>query len=292
MSFWQEIARRISAASGQPFAPRPPSGLGGGCINSTFRLSDARQDWFVKTNDADRLDMFEAEADGLNSLAAAGAIGVPRALCHGTCEGRSYIVMQHLELGRGASRDWARAGRQLADLHRTTSDAFGWGRDNTIGATPQRNAWHRDWIVFWRDQRLGFQLQLAAQRGHGGRLQALGEQLLARFPALIGHDPVPSLLHGDLWGGNIGFAPDGNPFIYDPATYYGDREAELAMTELFGGFSADFYAAYREAWPVGDGYPVRRELYNLYHVLNHLNLFGGGYGRQATAMMQRLLAEC
>ncbi len=292
MSFWQEVAGRISDASGQAFDPRPPSGLGGGCINDAFRLSDGRQDWFVKTNDADRLDMFEAEAEGLNTLAAADAIGVPQALCCGIFEGRSFIVMQHLQLGRGSSRDWTKAGHQLADLHRSSSDAFGWGRDNTIGATAQHNDWRQDWIVFWREQRLGFQLELAEQRGYGGRLQSLGELLLARFPALIGHDPEPSLLHGDLWGGNIGFGQDGEPFIFDPATYYGDREAELAMTELFGGFSSDFYAAYRESWPVDPGYGVRRDLYNLYHVLNHLNLFGGGYGSQATAMMQRLLAEC
>ncbi len=292
MSCWQEIAQRISETSGQAFDPRPPSGLGGGCINDAFRLGDGRQDWFVKTNDAARLDMFEAEAEGLNSLAAAGAIGVPRALCWGICEDRSFIVMQYLQLGRGSSQDWAKAGRQLAGLHRVSNAAFGWNRDNTIGATQQHNGWDRDWIAFWREQRLGFQLRLAAKRGYGGRLQSLGEQLLVRFPALIGHEPVPSLLHGDLWGGNIGFDRDGEPFIYDPATYYGDREAELAMTELFGGFSADFYAAYNEAWPIDPGYQVRRELYNLYHVLNHLNLFGGGYGSQATAMMQRLLSEC
>ena len=292
MSFWQEIARRISNASGQVFDPRPPCGLGGGCINDAFKLSNGSQAWFVKTNDADRLDMFEAEAAGLNGLASAGAIGVPRPLCTGAEAGQSFIVMEYLSLGQGGMQDWSRAGRQLAELHRTQGKAFGWGRDNTIGATPQLNDWRQDWVAFWRDQRLGYQLELAASRGHHGQLQVLGEQLLTRFAALLDHAPAPSLLHGDLWGGNIGFTDDGDPVIFDPATYYGDREAELAMTELFGGFGSDFYAAYREAWPVDPGYPVRRELYNLYHVLNHLNLFGGGYGSQATTMMQRLLAEC
>ena len=292
MSNWQLIADRISRASGRAFNPGPPAGLGGGCINAAFRLSDDSQAWFVKTNDVDRIDMFEAEAEGLNTLAAAAAIGVPRALCTGTGAGQSFIVMEYLSLGRGGTPNWSRAGRELAGLHRAQGTAFGWDRDNTIGATPQPNYWRQDWVEFWRDQRLGFQLQLAASRGHHGQLQTLGEQLLMRFPALLDHAPQPSLLHGDLWGGNIGFTRDGDPVIYDPATYYGDREAELAMTELFGGFSADFYAAYREAWPLDPGYRVRRELYNLYHVLNHLNLFGGGYGSQAQRMMQRLLAEC
>jgi len=292
LSIWQAIAEQIGTHTGQPFAPDAPRGLGGGCINSAFKLGDGRQTWFVKTNTADRLDMFEAEAAGLEALAAAHAIGVPQALCAGTTDGLSYIVMQHLELGHASNDGWKEAGRQLAALHRESTSAFGWVRENTIGATPQPNRREEDWIRFWQEQRLGFQLRLAASNGYGGRLQSLGEQLLTRFPTLIDHSPRPSLLHGDLWGGNLGFTREGAPVIYDPATYFGDREAEIAMTELFGGFSTDFYAAYREAWPMDAGYRVRRELYNLYHVLNHLNLFGGGYGLQAQGMMQRLLAEC
>ena len=292
MSIWQTIAEQIGAQTGQAFEPAAPTGLGGGCINSAFRLSDGNHSWFVKTNSADRLDMFEAEAAGLDALADAGAIGVPHALCTGSGEGLSFIVMQHLDLGRGSRDGWRQAGRQLAALHRESTEAFGWSRGNTIGATPQHNRWEGDWVRFWREQRLGFQLELAAANGYGGPLQSLGEQLLMRFPALIDHSPMPSLLHGDLWGGNMAFTRDGAPIIYDPATYFGDREAEMAMTELFGGFSADFYAAYREAWPLDAGYRVRRELYNLYHVLNHLNLFGGSYGSQAQGMMQRLLSEC
>ena len=292
MTLWQDIAARIGAASGRPFDPAPPSGLRGGCINDAFRLSDGEQTWFVKTNHADRLAMFEAEAEGLDALAAADAIRVPRALCTGTCHGVSYIVMQHIVLGHGGTAAWRTAGRQLAALHRCTAPDFGWHRDNTIGATHQPNTWQADWIGFWRDQRLGFQLEEAARNGYRGELQTLGAQLLDRFPALIDHSPTASLLHGDLWGGNLGFADDGTPVIYDPATYYGDREADIAMTELFGGFSADFHAAYREAWPLDDGYRLRKTLYNLYHVLNHLNLFGGGYGAQAERMMRTLLAAC
>ena len=289
---WHEIARQIGAATGRPFRPQPPAGRPGGCINDAFTLSDGTHSWFVKTNRVSLLEMFEAEAEGLDELAASATIKVPRALCAGTAGDISFIVLEHLELGQGNILGWRQAGERLAALHRSSAAAFGWKRDNTIGAMPQHNSWQQDWTAFWRDQRLGFQLEEAARNGYRGRLQVLGEQLLARFPALIDHDPPPSLLHGDLWGGNLGFTRAGEPVIYDPATYFGDREAELAMTELFGGFSADFYAAYREAWPIDAGYRVRKTLYNLYHVINHLNLFGGGYGAQAERMLQTLLAEC
>jgi fructosamine-3-kinase len=290
MADWNAIARHISEASGEPFAPAPPCEIGGGCISQALRLSDGLRSWFVKANRADRLDMFEAEAAGLEAMAATGTIRVPRPLCTGSSGGDSYIVMEYLELGGGRG-DRAAAGEQLAAMHRARAPRFGWQRDNTIGATPQPNPWTDDWVTFWREQRLGFQLELAARHGYGGRLQRLGAQLLERFPALIDHDPVPSLLHGDLWGGNLGFDSEGRPVIFDPATYYGDREAELAMTELFGGFGAAFHDAYNAAWPLDPGYRVRRTLYNLYHILNHLNLFGGGYAGQAEAMLQRLLAE-
>lgn len=288
---WDSICLAISTASGEAFTAGPPSGLGGGCINSAVRLCDGDRCYFVKFNRADLLPMFEAEAAGLAEMAAAEAIRVPQPLVTGGGGGESWIVMEYLPMGRPRGDSQQRAGRELAAMHRATADAFGWRLDNTIGSTPQINAWNPDWIRFWRDQRLGFQLDLAARQGYGGRLQTLGERLLGRFDALIDHAPVPSLLHGDLWGGNIGYDESGAPVIFDPAVYYGDREADLAMTELFGGFSGDFYAAYREAWPLDGGYPTRKTLYNLYHILNHLNLFGGGYGGQAIGMMERLLAQ-
>lgn len=292
MSLWGDIADQIAQATGHSFEPEAPRGQGGGCINQAFTLSDGGQSWFVKTNDAARLAMFEAESEGLNALLSTNTLRAPRALLTGCSDNTAYIVVEHLEFGRDNSQGWRRAGRELAKLHRCSTDAFGWHRANTIGATHQSNTWQADWVAFWRDQRLSFQLELAARNGHRGRLQTLGQQLVARFPALIDHDPAPALLHGDLWSGNIGFTRTAEPVIYDPATYFGDREAELAMTELFGGFSADFYAAYHEAWPIDSGYRVRKTLYNLYHVLNHLNLFGGGYRQQAENMLDGLLAEC
>lgn len=292
MSTWQAIAGAIADATGAAFEPHAPDTLGGGCINSAFRLSDGRRDYFVKTNRATLADMFEAEAAGLAAMAETGTLRVPEPVCHGVTGDTAYLVIEYIAPGRRGAESWALAGERLAAMHRHSADRFGWQRDNTIGATPQPNAWHADWTAFWRDRRLGFQLAEAARNGHGGRLQTAGERLRESLPALLDHAPEPSLLHGDLWSGNLAFDADGSPYVYDPATYYGDREADLAMTELFGGFDRDFYAAYTSAWPMPTGYPVRKELYNLYHVLNHLNLFGGGYHGQAMRLMERLLAAC
>ena len=288
---WSHIAGRISELSGTHFSPRAPGRVGGGCINTAVHLSDGRQDWFVKINDAARLDMFEAEAAGLNAMADTHTIRVPRALCTGSHVDSAYIVMDYIEPGHARGGGQALAGERLAAMHRHTAGRFGWERDNTIGATHQPNAWRDDWIDFWREQRLGFQLELVGRNGYAS-LQRRGEKLLDCLHVLIDHAPVPSLLHGDLWGGNIHFDQQGEPVIFDPAVYYGDREADLAMTELFGGFGRDFHAAYDAAWPRDDGYRMRKTLYNLYHILNHANLFGGGYASQAEGMIDRLLSEC
>jgi protein-ribulosamine 3-kinase len=234
--------------------------------------------------------MFIAEAAGLEAIAATNTIRVPLPITHGSAGGQSYLVLEHLEL---SSRGNAKLlGDQLASLHRCSSSQYGFAQDNFIGTTPQPNLWQDNWIDFWREQRLGFQLRLAAQNGYGGQLQSLGTKLQDALPAFFeGYTPKPSLLHGDLWSGNHAFLADGTPAIFDPAVYYGDRECDLAMTELFGGYGTDFYAAYRAAYPLDSGYATRRELYNLYHILNHANLFGGGYAGQAARIMQKLLAE-
>jgi fructosamine-3-kinase len=281
----------ISQTTGKPFelADRRPAG--GGCINQGFSLvgADGRR-FFVKRNEARHEDMFAAEAAGLSELQAAGVLRVPAPICHGLAGDRAFLVLEWLDLdGRG---DGAALGRGLAALHRHTRPRFGWHRDNTIGSTPQPNAEDSDWPAFFGERRLAHQLALARRNGAGRDLVAAGENLAERLPAFFpGYIPPPSLLHGDLWGGNYGYV-DGAPALFDPAVYYGDREADLAMTELFGGFPGAFYAAYREAWPLDPGYGVRKTLYNLYHVLNHFNLFGGGYADQARDMIGRLLAQC
>jgi fructosamine-3-kinase len=288
---WDAIVASTRAASGNRFDPGTPRAVSGGCINRAYSLGSGAHRYFVKLNGADRLSMFEAEAAGLQEMADTNTIRVPRPLCAGIAGGRSYIVMEHIALGGHRAGGEREAGRQLAAMHRASRQGFGWDRDNTIGSTPQPNNTGYDWVEFWGRRRLGFQLALAAHKGYQGQLREKGDRLLEALPALIDHDPAPSLLHGDLWGGNRGFDSDGHPVIFDPAVYYGDREADVAMTELFGGFGADFYAAYNEAWELDPGYRTRKVLYNLYHILNHLNLFGTGYLTQAQDMMERLLVQ-
>jgi protein-ribulosamine 3-kinase len=282
---WQSaVARRLDV---------PPDCLhwreqGGSALNATWRLDAPGGVWFVKVNRADRLPMLEAEAAGLAELAACGAMRVPRPLATGREGVHAFLVLEWLDFGAGGHD--AALGRALAALHRHTVPRFGWHRDNTIGTTPQQNGWCDDWCTFFGERRLAPQAARVADCGHA-ELAAAVRRLIAALPALLaGHAPRPSLLHGDLWGGNAGALATGEPVLFDPAVYYGDREADLAMTELFGGFSADFRAAYRAAWPLDAGYERRRPLYNLYHVLNHANLFGGGYLAQAGRMADALLA--
>jgi protein-ribulosamine 3-kinase len=287
---WDDIARGISAAIGKPFAVESAETVGGGCINTAYRIQGNGRACFVKVNAPERLPMFEAEAAGLAEIARSNTVRVPQPICFGADKKESWLVLEYLELHRAGNGSMRKLGSQLALLHKVRNERFGWTRDNTIGATPQVNTLHSSWVDFWRENRLGYQLALAAKNGHRGRLQERGESLMEKLPALFaGYAPVPSLLHGDLWGGNAGFLTDGAPVIYDPAVYYGDREADIAMTELFGGFSAEFYSVYREAFALDAGYAQRKDLYNLYHVLNHLNLFGGGYGAQAERMIDGLL---
>lgn len=289
---WQNIETNISQATGQVFKLDQHSHVGGGDINTALKISGSGHDYFLKLNRAQLLDMFEAEADGLRDLAAAHAIRVPRAICTGVSDSQAYIVLEYLPMG-GSGRDvMSTFGEQLAQMHQHTSARFGWHRANTIGSTKQINTWCDDWLDFWAEHRLGFQLQLAQQHGLNTRIIQQGEKLRAQLDAFFtDYQPEASILHGDLWSGNYGIAATGEPVIFDPATYYGDREADLAMTELFGGFGGEFYAAYNAAWPLDAGYKVRKTFYNLYHILNHFNLFGGGYGSQAGSMIDRLLAE-
>lgn len=285
-----DVVNHISAITGKNFSSVTSTRLGGGCINTTWRLSDKYSSFFVKLNTAARLDMFVAEFEGLRALGATRTVKVPEPLGYGTSGEQAYLVTEHLSLGGPV--DYARLGEQLAALHGHCRETCGWHRDNTIGTTPQLNPPGSDWVEFWRRYRLKFQLTLAAEQGYGGTLQTLGEQLLADCHGLFdGYRPPASLLHGDLWSGNADALPNGTPVIYDPAVYYGDRETDLAMTELFGGFSPAFYAAYNAHAPLDPGYRVRKHFYNLYHILNHLNLFGGGYRRQAEQTMRLLLAE-
>jgi protein-ribulosamine 3-kinase len=289
---WQAVSEQIESVTGQPFKVVSAHALSGGDINSAFRLQGEDRSYFIKLNRADLVTMFEAEFAGLQELEKTQSVRVPAPVVCGKTGEHSFLVLENIEPGCSNKVSDRLLGQQLALMHQQQQPYFGWHRDNTIGSTLQINNQSNDWLTFWREQRLGFQLKLAANKGYGGSLQANGERLCIDM-ALLFNDymPQPSLLHGDLWAGNVAVDKLGCPVIFDPACYYGDREADLAMTELFGGFSRDFYAAYQAVWPLDAGYDVRKTLYNLYHILNHLHLFGGGYLRQAESMMAMLLSE-
>lgn len=285
---WTQITGRISQATGQKFVGSHRQSVSGGSINQAYALSDGEQTYFVKLSDAAKVAMFEAEVMGLAEIYKTSTIRVPRSICWGTESSCSYLVLEWIELSRG-HQSWEAMGRQLAAMHRVTSETgFGWQQNNVIGATPQINDWTPDWAEFFRDYRIRYQFQLARQRSGHFSCQ---DDLLAAIPRVLSdYQPSPSLVHGDLWSGNAAFSQSGEPVILDPAVYFGDREVDLAMSELFGGFPRTFYQAYNEAFPLDPGYPQRKTLYNLYHILNHFNLFGGSYEAQANRMIEQVLA--
>jgi fructosamine-3-kinase len=286
------ITRELGALAGVRCAPQPERRVGGGSINTCYAWRCETGLLFVKVAPREGSSAFTAESEGLAALGAAGALRVPRVLACGSTAKDAFLALEWLERGPAGERTEARLGQGLAALHRVTAAHFGFARDNFIGAARQANGQLASWPEFFRERRLRPQLARAVANGFGTLLGACGERLLEEIGALLaGHACAPSLLHGDLWGGNWLATADGEPAIFDPAVYYGDRETDLAMTQLFGGFGARFYRAYEEAAPLPPGAALRRDLYNLYHVLNHANLFGGGYAAQARTMIERLLAE-
>ncbi len=283
------ICQAIAKTTGRATDFASASPIGGGCINDAHRLETSSGTFFVKQNRTSFLEAFQVEQLALQEMADTKTIRVPKPICGGTADGRAFLVLEHIEMGSPGQGSQRRAGEQLANMHRNRGRAFGWHRDNTIGATPQPNPFTDNWIEFYGEHRLGFQFNLARQ---GGKSFRGADDLLGRLGDYFeGYDPEPSLLHGDLWGGNIGYDEKHQPVVFDPATYHGDRETDLAFTEMFGGFGPDFYRAYDEAWPRDSGHPVRKKLYNLYHYLNHHNLFGGGYAGTAQAIINDLLAH-
>lgn len=270
----------------------------GGDINRSYRLSlSDGSALFMKCNTVRNLPFFTAEAQGLAALRGSGAIGVPNALAAGTdqAQGVSFLLMEYLESSSRIGGYWETFGRELAALHRADcskfasadgSLPFGFAADNYIGASPQKNTPAADWLTLFRDCRLLPQFKMAERYFDPGTRRRC-ERLLDRLDSRLAEPEFPSLIHGDLWSGNAVCGPDGKAWILDPAAYVGHFEAELAMTELFGGFPAAFYQAYREVNPIDSGYRDRRDLYNLYHLLNHLNLFGGSYLSSVRQILDR-----
>jgi fructosamine-3-kinase len=300
---WTQIASKISEVTGKAFEIQQRKSVSGGCINQGYAVIGNTGTYFVKLNQASKVQMFEAEALGLKQMLATQTMRVPKPICVGTATEVAFIVLEWLDLGGvNNSETWAAMGCKLAAMHcwrpfqataggnppiqKEGTQKFGWDVNNTIGSTPQINTWTSNWVEFFVEYRLGYQFKLARSRGTHFSLEA---KVMATVPKLLNHQPQPSVVHGDLWGGNAAIMPSGEPVIFDPATYIGDREVDLAMTELFGGFPIAFYRGYNDIWALDQGYKRRKTVYNLYHILNHFNLFGGGYGSQANRMMEQII---
>ncbi|WP_299878184.1 fructosamine kinase family protein [uncultured Cocleimonas sp.] len=286
-----EITQQLSLTLDKDLCFKTSESVGGGCINQISKLTDQEGNhWILKENHPQYLEMFIAEAEGLQEIKSSQSIRVPDVYCYGETQQSAYLLMEYIPLSSGSAD--AKTGQQLAQMHQYQAEKFGWHRGNYIGTTPQSNKLHSSWIEFWKSQRLLPQLVLAKNKGYPNNAYDDGLKLADNLSTFFTtYQPIASLLHGDLWGGNQAHDESGNPIIFDPAVYYGDRESDIAMTELFGGFSAQFYSAYNDCYPLDKDYSTRKNLYNLYHVLNHYNLFGGSYASQAANMTKSLLAE-
>jgi fructosamine-3-kinase len=283
---WQAIAEHINSELDIDFHLDQKQQLSGGSINLAWHISGTGQHFFVKINQREQAEQFEAEVLSLQALQQAHCIRVPKVICHGQTLDKAFLVLEFLPFAGETVPGWRNLAQQLALLHKQHEQAmFGFDWDNTLGSTVQPNKWQANWSSFFSEQRIGWLLQLLLEQGFGfGNIDQLVEQCRQR---LHHYQPAPSLLHGDLWRGNVGFVSD-SPAVFDPACYYGDRETDLAYTTLFGRFPEAFYQAYQEFYPLDKAYLERKDLYNLYHVLNHAYLFRGAYLVQAQELIKKL----
>jgi len=286
------VQAALDARAGRHSPLSHVSPIGGGCIHNAYRIeTEAGDVAFLKWSPRGSVPpgVFRAEVAGLRALGATGALRVPAVIdvfdpvdaSDGESRPTAWLLLEWLEPGRAGTDTWARLGRGLAALHRTRADRWGAEEGNFIGPLPQPNGWFDDWATFWRERRLAPQLRLAYDAGHFGPSERRRfDRLLDTLDDLLAGAEAdgPSLLHGDLWSGNVHVVAGGEPALLDPAVYHGHREVDLAMAELFGGLEPTFFHAYEEAWPLQPGYrPRRRAVYQLYYLLVHVNLFGAGY---------------
>lgn len=302
---WQDIEEKLGYTLKKRVAFLNKESVSGGCINQAWKITDTDNNhYFIKVNSVSLLHMFDAEADALTEIKKSACIRTPEVISLGDTAKLSYLILEYIPLQSKINQTLT--GTQLAKLHHFNNSSlkcdkegdkqcdkkFGWKRNNTIGSTKQSNRLNNNWVTFWKNERLLHQLNLAKSNGYSNKAYDKGLLLAENLSEFfITYQPKASLLHGDLWRGNCATDSNNDPVIFDPAVYYGDRETDIAMTELFGGFNTDFYNAYNEIYPLDADYKTRKTLYNLYHILNHFNLFGEGYASQAINMTDFLLSE-
>ncbi|WP_106404053.1 fructosamine kinase family protein [Paraglaciecola hydrolytica] len=284
---WHFISDEIAKSIEREFICDDIREITSGQSHKAFKITDGRLRFFVKVNEIAHLGHFKAEIEGLEHLQKTNLFKVPKVICSGVVSDKSFLVLEFLTLQPGNNNNWYEFGQALANQHKNhTQDMYGWQEDNFIGLSPQVNQWHKKWHTFFAEQRIGFMLQLLAEKGHV--LSNNIDQVVESVNRLLaGHNPPSSMLHGDLWSGNSGFHKD-KPALFDPAFYYGDRETDLAMTELFNRLPDQFYQGYQETWPLNDAYEFRKPVYQLYHVLNHALLFGGSYLDSARSTLKNM----
>ena len=289
MTIWEVVENEINKNTHTDFRIINRKPVSGGDISESYCISDGTSRYFVKCNDAIFVGMFEAEANGLKALEQASQFKVPRMIAYGVAENQCYLILEYLDITNRISPKLL--GEQLAKLHTATNSQFGFYEDNFIGKTKQLNPWSDDWGEFFTHQRIGFQISLLEEKGSSLHSKKEVIDFLSVLPEYLNkHQPTASLVHGDLWQGNYGFT-EGQAVLYDPACYFADHEVDLAMLELFGNPGEDFFKVYQDEFGIKQGYSVRKKIYNLYHILNHANLFGGSYEQQAYEMVKAILTR-
>ncbi|MCP4412975.1 MAG: fructosamine kinase family protein [Gammaproteobacteria bacterium] len=286
--FWNHISNLISEITKCNFQILNKYSVHGGCINQAYLLVGNDINYFVKVNHQSSIGNFNCEMACLNALKRTNSIKVPEVITADTYDNNSYLILEALQLSeRGVIADFAVA---LANLHKSSGSEFGFDEDNYIGATKQINKKNSDWVSFFYQNRISYQLDLLQEKYNIHEMRNNEKLYATKINELFeDYSPLPSLLHGDLWQGNYSFDQQGTPVIFDPACYYGDHEVDLAMLELFGNPGDSFFKAYHKHFPIDKGYQRRKGFYNFYHILNHANLFGSSYIGQAESMMDTIL---
>jgi len=288
---WKSIEKAIQETTSRAFSIESTSTVSNGDINQSYCISGSNQQYFVKINDKKNIEQFNCEAYSLSKIRQSEQISCPSVITKGTTGDKSFLVLDYINFKQPDSLDWYNLGQQIAYLLlctiSTKNNQFGWTHDNFIGYSIQKNTWQESWSTFFTEQRIAWQLQKLHEKSiHLGNIDHIVD-VCAKV--LSDHKVVPCIVHGDLWQGNLGVS-EHQPVIFDPACYFGDREVDIAMTELFGRIPEDFYLGYQEIYPLNNSYEQRKQVYNFYHILNHANLFAGQYIEQSKAQLQRILS--